>query len=481
MLVFSARLCYIKRRVSNPNQGLHMAPKKLKFTLIGAGSASFAPSTISDILLNDRINTVPVSIALMDINAEAMAQTEQYAKDALAIAKRENVTITATTCLEKSLEDADYVVCAIDAKRFYYWSMDFHIPRRYGFRHIFGENGGPGGMFHALRNIPHIVNIARKMEQICPDAWILNYSNPEAKIVESVLRLTKTKAVGLCHGDFIGIRQVSQLLGIPAEEIEVELVGINHFGLFTQIKRRGTGEDLYPLLRERDLKIDLLAHWDDYALPRIFMRTFGLFPYCGTNHMGEYLGWADEFHASSKAQYFTDLAKNDPWNGGKVPSFIYSGLPDRKFELPDPAAKDWSRDWRFLLKDGKLNGSCECGIPIAEGISFDLKRDIGAVNVQNHGFAPNLLDGMVIEIGAVADAQGLHAKKAPELPTAIADMLNRQGAIQKLIMEAYRDQSRNKLLQALLIDPTLSNYTNAVALINEMCERQKEILPEMNW
>ena len=460
-----------------------MIPKKIKFTIIGAGSVSFCPATLADILLNERLNSVPLAIALMDIDAKALAAAEAFAREAAVIAGRA-VEISATTDLEKALDGADFVVCAIELNRYYYWSMDFHIPRRYGFRQIYGENGGPGGMFHALRNMPPILRIARAMEKICPDAWLLNYTNPEAKLTEAVLKLTKVKAVGLCHGDGGGRWQIAALLGIPSDEIDAELVGLNHFGFFTKITRRGTGEALSPLLRERERKIDWLAHWDELGLPRLMLRAFGLYSYPGANHIGEYVAWADEMLASMKLQYFFDPASENPWSaGGKIPHFVYGigGNPTNRPLAPGESAGEPDYLANFKITDGKLKGSGEYGIPIAEAIAFDLKRDIGAVNVQNFGYAPNLPEGMVVEIGAVVDAQGIHPKKSSALPAAIASMIATQGTIHQLLIEAYLEQSRNKLLQAMLIDPTVSNYNNAVALINEMCDRQKEILPPMSW
>ena len=462
-----------------------MAISKIKFAIIGAGSVSFCPATLSDILLNERVNSVPLSIALMDINEEALRASEGFAKEAIAISGRD-VKLTATTCLETALEDADFVITAIELERYYYWSMDFHIPRRYGFRQIYGENGGPGGMFHALRNMPPMLHIARTMEKICPDAWLLNYTNPEAKLIEAVTRLTKIKAVGLCHGDGMGRHQIARFLDIPVNEIDAELIGLNHFGFFTKITRKGTGEDLYPLLKEREKQINLLAHWDEYALSRIMLRTFGLYCYPGANHIGEYIAWADEMLASAKLQYFYDPVMNDPWNGGEVPEFIYSlsGNPtERPLEPNDKkgGAGDPAYTRHFTIKESKLRGSGEYGVPIAEAIAFDAARDIGAVNVPNAGFAPELPAGMVVEVGATVDGRGIHPKKAAALPPAIASMIATQGAIHRLLIEAYQEQSRYKLLQAMLIDPTVSTYHNSVALINEMCERQKEILPVMKW
>ena len=106
-----------------------MAFNKIKFTIIGAGSVSFCPATLADILLNERLNAIPLHITLMDIHAETLARSEGFAREAIAASGR-NATLDATTCLEKSLEGADFVICAVEKNRYYYWSMDFHIPRR---------------------------------------------------------------------------------------------------------------------------------------------------------------------------------------------------------------------------------------------------------------------------------------------------------------------------------------------------------------
>ncbi|MDR3051526.1 MAG: hypothetical protein LBU67_07370 [Oscillospiraceae bacterium] len=460
-----------------------MATTGLKFAIIGAGSVSFCPATLCDILLSEPIGRVPLSIALMDIDAEALAVSEGFARQAVRQSGR-MVNLAATTVLQEALEGADFVITAIEVDRYRYWAMDFHIPRRYGFRQVYGENGGPGGMFHTLRNLPPMLHIARTMQRVCPDAWLLNYTNPEAKLVEAIARLTKVKVVGLCHGEGMGRDQLAQILGMPKDQLATDVVGLNHFGWFARVARADTGEDLYPLLREREAQVDPLAHWDELALPRLMLRTYGLYPYPGANHIGEYLAWGDELLASAKLQFYFDPAQTNPWGGGKTPEFVY-GLADHPTDRPlFPAQGQSDRAnflARFTLRPGGMAASGEYGIPIAEAIAFDMPRQIGAVNVPNIGYAPNLPQGMVIELPALADGAGIHPKPCAELPVAVASMIQTQGAIHRLLIEAYEQQSRRKLLQAMLLDPTVSGYQNAVALINEMCDRQAEILPPLYW
>ena len=455
--------------------------KTVKFAIIGAGSVSFCPATVGDILLNEAFNALDrLEIYLMDIRAEALDVSKAYCEK-LAKKLGRNAVITASTDLDAAVAGADFVVTAIEVDRYHYWSQDFHIPRRYGFRQIYGENGGPGGMFHTLRNLPPLLEIARAMERGCPDAWLLNYTNPEAKLVEGVSKLSKIKAVGLCHGIGGGIWQLAEFLQMPAERIGASPVGLNHFGWFTKIWDKKTGEDLYPKLREQEKRADPLAHWDEWALSRIMLRTYGLWSYPGANHIGEYLAWSDGFLASQSVQYYFDPASENPWETKKPPAFIYnmSGVTDRHELFPESSEQDWYKE-RFGSK-GKPRVSGEFGIPIAEAVYFDKPAEIGAVNVPNRGYASDLPEGMVIELPALADGQGLHPHICDPLPAAIASMICTQGTIHRLLIEAYAEKSRNKLLQAILLDPTVSNYNNSVALINEMCELQKDILPPLYW
>jgi alpha-galactosidase len=459
--------------------------KKIKFAIVGAGSVSFCPLTLTDILLSDQFAQTDIEVYLMDINQKALDVSAAFCRELLAHMNR-SITLNASVCLDSAVEGADFVITAIEVDRYHYWSQDFHMPRRYGFRQVYGENGGPGGMFHTLRNLPPLIEIARAMERGCPDAWLLNYTNPEAKLVEGIHRLTKIKAVGLCHGDIMGINQLAQFLQMPYEKIGVSLVGLNHFGWFTKIWDKETGEDLYPKLREMERKADMLAHWDEFALSRTMFRTYGLWPYPGANHIGEYIAWSDAFLAGASINYYFDPAAENPWETMKTPPFIYShsGDPTNRPLFPEKTAgKDDGSEYIELFDAAKANPrvSGEYAIPIAEAVFFDKPYEVGAVNMPNKGYAPNLPKDMVIELPALADGKGIHPHNCDALPDAVAAMIHTQGAIHKLVIEAYAEGSRNKLLQAVLLDPTVSSYSNAVAMINEMCVLQKDMLPEMKW
>lgn len=456
--------------------------ENIKIAIIGAGSVNFCPATVTDILLSERLMALNVTIALMDIDGEALKVGEQFSKKACEELKR-NAKIYATTELDEAVKEADFVITAIEVDRYHYWSQDFHIPRKYGFRQVYGENGGPGGMFHTLRNLGPILHIAHRMEELCPNAWLINYTNPEAKLVEAIYRLTKIKAVGVCHGFSMGLDMISEILEMPKERIEAVGYGLNHFGWYTELKDKITGEDLYPLLRQKEKEAHWLAKWDEVGLSRIMFRTYGLFPYPGTNHVGEYIAWSDEFLASTKIQYFFDPVNEKPWETKKTPSFVYNFCTNPtgiKFSHKDPEKQE-EYIQRFASTDKGYQVSGEYGIPIIEAIFFDLHTVIPSLNMPNMGTMMGIMEGMCVEGPCMIDAEGIHPMPVKELPTAITAMINHQGAIHKLVIEAYEKKSRNLLLQALLLDPSISNYNNAVALIDEMFTIQKDILPKLDW
>ncbi|MDW8104304.1 MAG: alpha-galactosidase [Armatimonadota bacterium] len=445
----------------------------IKIALVGAGSRSFGPATVRDVLLSKPLTEAGVHLVLMDKVAERLVDVERYCHHVIEhLGVR--ATVEATTDLRQALDRARFVVCAVEVNRFLYWCQDFHIPRRYGFRQVFGENGGPGGLFHALRNMVSVVEIARTMEQLCPDAWLINYSNPEHKLCEAVSRLTSIQVVGLCHGFFMGLEQIARILEIPAEEIEATACGINHFTWFQTIRHRRTGEDLYPLLRQKEREGDWLSDWHEIGLGRILLRRFGLYPSPAANHYGEYIRWADEF-VCSQLQFFYDPADGQPWQTGRLPEFIYS-------LTGDPTHRPWKSEPVSPppLEDAPLQPSGELAAPIMESIACGVPHELPAVNVPNRGAIPNLPDETVVEVPARSDASGIHPLQMEPLPEGIAAMLRLQASIHQLLVEAFAEQSKDKLIQAVLLEPTVDSYRNAVQMVDEMLELQREVLPPLH-
>jgi alpha-galactosidase len=425
-----------------------------------------------DIWLSEPLVRHGVDLVLMDKDKEALAAGVEYAALLNARLKR-NVRVSATTVLDEALRGADFVVCAIEVKRYLYWAQDFHVPRHFGFRQPYGENGGIGGLFHALRNMPPMIEVARAMERLCPKAWLLSYTNPEHKLCEAMTRLTKTPVVGLCHGVFDGRAQLSRILDVPLDELEADACGINHFTFFQTIRRRTTGEDLYPRLRQIDRESHELSEWHRLGLARVILRRFGLYASPGANHYAEYIRWADEFVVSAM-QFYYDPADGHPWQTGKVPDFIYEATGEENVARwrETPPSPD-------RVEEAPLEASGELGVPIIEAIGLGERRELAAVNVPNRGAIPGLPDDLVVEVPATADGAGLHPRQMAPLPEAIAALIRTQASIHKLLVEAYAEESRDKLLQAILLEPTVDSYRRAVAMMDEMLALQRDILPPL--
>lgn len=175
-----------------------------------------------------------------------------------------------------------------------------------------------------------------------------------------------------------------------------------------------------------------------------------------------------------KIQYFLDPVSEHPWETKKTLRFVYdfcsnpTGIP---FSEKD-GDKDQEYRERFLIGENGLQESSEYGIPIIEAIAFDLHRYIPSLNQLNKGQIPDVMPDMCVEGLCMLDGEGIHPVRTEGLPVAVTAMINQQGAIHQLVIDAYTEKSKNKLLQALLLDPTISNYNNAVALINEMREKE---------
>ena len=151
--------------------------------------------------------------------------------------------LRATTDRSEALPGAAYVLTAVSTHRYELWEQDFRVPLSHGFRHPLGENGGPGAIFHALRSFKLIMPICRDIERLCPDALLLNFTNPEARVLDAISHLTSVRAAGLCHGVFSAIAFISAQTGLPVEQLEVTSAGINHFYYVLSAVDRESGED----------------------------------------------------------------------------------------------------------------------------------------------------------------------------------------------------------------------------------------------
>jgi alpha-galactosidase len=425
-----------------------------KIVVIGAGSASFGRNIIVDLLRAEELESLDLEIWLTDVNETALDKMRQFAE---LVKKHVGSTaeIRATQERTEALPGASYVVTAVSIRRYELWEQDFRVPSSHGFRQCLGENGGPGALFHSLRSLELMMPICRDIERLCPDALLLNFTNPEARVLDAVLHLTHVKALGLCHGVFRAIRFISQYLAIPTDGIEVTSAGMNHFYSVVRVIEKESGQDLFPGLIEK-------LRQDDNFTPSLWKKLidiFGWFTYPSDDHIGEYVSFGAEF------------------TGIKWPY----GLESRSVEQPRPGPvfePDTYLDGK-PLDDNVVKPSTEVAVPVISAIETGQPVRVDAVNVLNsEGYIENLPRTAVVEVPAMCDGAGVHPIHVGPLGEVPAAYIRTQLSIQRLITEAYRTKSKNLLLQALLLDPVVNSITAAEKLLDEMLELQKAFLPE---
>jgi len=422
--------------------------RNAKIVFIGAGSAEFGPGCLRDAMNTEGL--AGSTISLVDIDSEALEVMAKFAHRLNEVTGA-GLKIEHTTERREVLRDADFVISSFAMERNELWKLDWKIPLKHGIRQVLGENGGPGGLSHTLRNVPVLLAMCKDMEELCPNVLLLNFSNPESRLCLAVSKYSSIKAVGLCHGIGMGITSVSKLLGMNPSQVDVKAAGLNHFTWMLSVHHKETGEDLYPALREASRKADPTF----LPMTRQLFEDFGLFPSPSDDHIGEYIGWA--WDKCLHHGYDFDAADESRAKQWKMIVRMANG---------EEAMEDYSRQ-----RTGELEFN------IIRGVLADTNELLGAVNIVNNGCITNLPDDAVVEVPAIVGGNGINGLCVGDLPTGIAAMCNTQIGVQKLTVEAAATGSRQEALQAMLADPVVQNYDAAEKCLDELLSVHKAYLP----
>ena len=456
-----------------------------KITVIGAGSASFGENTLSALMRSKKLRGT--TLALVDRNVESLDIVQRLA-NRLNREWDAGFTITSHTHHREALDGTNFVVSAIEVgPREELWKSDFEIPIKYGVRQPYAENGGPGGFAHAARNIGPVMEIVHDMEQACPDAWFINFTNPMVRICDAVNRHGKIKVVGLCHQIFIGYCFVGIVLGkdlgIEVPEgitgmqadilehplrnqvvhqilplIDLRAAGTNHFSWILSIRDRRTGGDLYPLFRERFASFDPKFE----PLTRRVFDAFGLFPVPGDTHLCEYLPWLSD-------------PVTKPWDKYNIRLYdfdVMAGLRDFGLHrLNEMANGD-------MTIEGLLNTDSEGALEMIENIANAGNHYHLAANLPNVGQVANLPYGTIVETPVHVDGAGIHPIHVGPLPESIAELCRRELAVAQLCVDSAIEGSYEKALQCLLLDPVVTDMETAKQILDDYLKTYKKYLPQ---
>lgn len=399
-----------------------------KITFIGAGSTVFAMNLMGDIL--DFPEFSRCTLSLHDIDAERL-QTSEIVAHKVAKAKNADPTIEATTDRRAALDGADYVLTMIQVGGYKPATVvDFEVPKKYGLRQTIADTLGIGGIMRGLRTIPVMLDICADMEELCPDALLLNYVNPMAMICWAIDRASSIKTVGLCHSVQHTATQLARDIGVPEDEIDYLCAGINHMAFYLRFERNG--EDLYPLIR-RVAQEGRAPRWNRVRYD--VLQRLGYFVTESSEHFSEYVPW-----------YIKD-GREDLIDEFNIPLDEYI----TRCELQIQA---WDK-MRDMLEDEDqeldLRRSIEYGSLIIHSMETGQPRVVYG-NVPNDGLVDNLPQGCCVEVPCLVDANGIQPTRIGALPPQLAALMRTNVNVQELTVEAALTGKREHIYHAALLD-----------------------------
>lgn len=451
--------------------------KDIKIAYVGGGSRGWAWGLMSDLASADDISG---TVSLYDIDMQAAKNNEIIGnKFNQAEGAKTTWNYKAVETLEQALTEADFVIISILPGTFDEMESDVHTPEKYGIYQSVGDTSGPGGILRAMRTIPMYEVIAEAIKNCCPNAWVINYTNPMTLCVKALYRVfPEIKAFGCCHEVFGTQKFLAKIVGeklggkeIERHEIKVNPVAVNHFTWLTEAKYHDV--DLFPLYKEycdgcpdghgSDGPVD--SNWmnnsftSNEKVKMDLFRKFGWIAAAGDRHLAEFCEgkWYLENPERVKEMHFglTTVA----W---------------RKDDLK----KRLEKSARLISgeEDVKINGTGEEGVNQIRAL-LGLCELVTNVNIPNRGQIPNLPLGAVVETNAVFRSNSLTPVFAGEIPQSIYPLVSRVCGEQELLSDAIADRDLKRIFTAFANDPLVTcGIEDAKKLFDEMCENTKEYL-----
>ena len=427
-----------------------------KIVLIGAGSRVFSSRLITDVLACPELGNS--TITLMDIAREPLELAAAFAKK-LVVQNNLSTRIESTLDRRVALDGANYVFAAIMIGGGRLGVIDREITLQHGLDQGDISTQGPCAIFASLRHIPLILDICHDMEELCPDAWFLDYTDPMPPICWAINDYTRTKHVGLCHSIQGTSAELAKYIGVPYNEVSYRVAGINHMAWFLEFKWRG--KDAYPLLREKfkDPAVysgsDAAYNGPDIARAELF-KAFGYYVTESSKHVSTYVPYfrkrpqdIEKYKQDSGTKYLSNM------------KYFTSLMQERNEEL--------KRQLNGVHKF-PLVRSDEYGSFIIQSIETGVPVEFYG-NVKNTGLITNLPEGCCVEVPCLVDKEGVHPCYMGDLPPQLAALNRANVSVQELTVKGIVEKDKNKIFQAILLDP----LTGAVLTIDEIREMVDEL------
>ena len=424
-----------------------------RIVLVGAGSVVFTQHLLGDVLTLPAL--ADATVVLHDIDPERLATAETMARRT-AEAAGARPRILAELDRRRALDGADHVVNMIQVGGHEATLVDFEIPARHGLRQTIADTIGVGGIFRGLRTIPVMLGIARDMTELCPDAWLLNYTNPMHILCWALDEaFPELRVVGLCHSVQHTTERLAGYVGVPPEEVTVLSAGINHQAFFLRFERHG--ESLYPALDEaieRDPELERTFRIELY-------RRLGYFVTESSEHLAEYVPWVMR-HDSQLERFRTPV--------------------DEYVRRSETNLREYAetRDALVAGQGVTIEPSVEYGAGIIDSLVTGTPRVVYG-NVPNTGLIPNLPERSCVEVPCLVDATGLRPTHVGPLPAQLAALNRTFLNVCELTVRAALDGRRDHVLHAVMLDPNAGatlTLDRMAELVDELVAAHGTALPE---
>jgi alpha-galactosidase len=432
-----------------------------RITFIGAGSIGFTRTLVRDILTFPRL--ADAELVLMDIDAERLEFAERSVRRIIELGNYP-ATVKTTLSRAEALQGADVVMVTILAGGVHVWRHDIEIPKQFGIDINVGDTRGPSGIFRALRTIPEMLSIAKDMEKYCPNAMMLNYTNPMAMLCRAMQRESNIAITGLCHSVQGTAEMLARWIGVPYEEIDYLCAGINHMAWYLRFDHKN--QSVYPLIRaamdkpevynEEIVRNEMFLHLDYYVTE-------------SSGHNSEYNAWFRK-RPDLIEKYCTH---GTGWNPGKH-AYILDEYLRRENEWRADA-----RSWFDGSAQLKLDRGHEYAAYIVNALEGGEPFRFNG-NVRNTGLITNLPQDACVEVPVFVDKDGLHPVHVGALPPQCAMLTNLSAQIEELAVDGAISGDPRKVYQAILNDPLTAAVLapNEIRdMVNQMFAKNQAYLP----
>ena len=429
----------------------------IKITFIGAGSTVFAKNVLGDCMLTPSLQDA--HIALYDIDLKRLDESYQMLENINKNCNESRATIVSYTDAREALTDATFVVNAIQVGGYEPCTVtDFEIPKKYGLRQTIADTLGIGGIFRGLRTIPVLLDYCKIMEEVCPDAWLLNYTNPMSILTLAVLKATKIKTIGLCHSVQVCAPDLLRHLGMEYDNVSYKIAGINHMAWLLEVE--SNGQDLYPKIKEKAIAFEG-KHYDMVRFE--IMKRFGYYVTESSEHNSEYM------------PYFIKEKYPELIERFNIPLDEY---PRRCIEQ----IKNWNKLREEIVHDHSLSHTRthEYASYIMEAMITNKPYKIGA-NVLNTGLITNLPNDCVVEVPCLVDASGVTPCFVGDLPPQLAALNRTNINVYQLTVKAALTLKKEHIYHAAMLDPHTSSelsIDDIYALVDDLIKAHEGWLPE---